>query len=144
MSDHDELVRSVSSASRRIWALSAPEHGMMMVRAYDAERIMREEILRETFPPAASEKRGEGMKKYVCQQCLAELDEKDVEGIGTPVVYHVGVEPVSDGHGGVNASPFRCGPVVASEEGNKRTFEDDIADYLHGCFHGFIGNRGQE
>jgi hypothetical protein len=45
----EELVRSVSRASRRIWALSAPEHGMMMTRADDCERIMREEILGETF-----------------------------------------------------------------------------------------------
>ena len=47
----DALVRSVHRAARRIWALSAPEHGMMMTRADDSERIMREEILGETFPP---------------------------------------------------------------------------------------------
>lgn len=45
----DELVRSVHRASRRIWGLSAPARGMMMTRADDAERIMREEVLGETF-----------------------------------------------------------------------------------------------
>lgn len=45
----DELVRSVHRASRRIWGFSLPEHSIMMVRPDDAERIMREEILGETF-----------------------------------------------------------------------------------------------
>ena len=45
----DGLVISVSRASRRMWGLSLPFHRMMMVRTDNAERIMREEILGETF-----------------------------------------------------------------------------------------------
>jgi hypothetical protein len=50
-------------------------------------------------------------ERWRCEGCGEYIDAKDVEGIGTPVVYHICVEAVSDGHGGVDPEPYQCGPV---------------------------------
>lgn len=52
--DKDALVRAVSSSSQRMWGLSTPERGLMMLRPDHAERIMREEILGEIIPNTSS------------------------------------------------------------------------------------------
>ena len=59
----------------------------------------------EAAPPEAA-------RRWRCEGCGEVVPEKDVEGIGTPVVYHVGVEMVSDGHGDYDPEPYQCGPVV--------------------------------
>ena len=106
------LIRSISSASRRIWALSAPEHGLMMVRADDAERIMREEILGETFssspdapPPAPAET--PARKRMVCS-CGA-------------MKFPDGLAKATDGRfiHWDSAAQVWCGPVVEASEGGK-------------------------
>lgn len=51
--------------------------------------------------------REEEKPRYRCEGCGEWLDEKDVEGIGTAIVYHVRAVPDKNG----DPEPEQCGPV---------------------------------